>query len=460
MTKQFRAHKPIPAAAPHSPPPKQSGEKGFLLTWSYSFIPALRKHVKRQYRSILFGRHITYSTIYAVTLLVSAWTRTSFGAADETDTFQPYVSESLIYEDNLFRLSDGIDAKSLTGKAERWDLNNRLSAGAKLYFPLGLQEFTFQGSMGDNRYVNNDQLDHISLSGKGIWKWQVGKSFTGTMNYGYRRYMGRFVNTRFFGKDLISDDTALFDINYRPNASWRLNAKYQWLDSQHSASERRFLDFTSNTGIMGIHYQSPAANSIGLQFRHTDARLPNRERRLSTLIDNRYKEYEFGAVYNWKITGKSVLDGHISYLIRSHEEFSQRDFEGEIWQVNYQWTPTGKTSIALSAWRNLLTGTQDLTASYIIANGFSISPTWSATSKISVQAKFSWEEQEYAGDPDLGAREKTRMDTVLNGQLSLSYDFTDHGQLNIGYRAGGRDSSRVLSDYEYNTVFANAILSF
>lgn len=416
--------------------------------------------MKRQNRSIFVKRCITYSTIYAIALFVSAWTRTSFGAADAIDTFQPYISETLIYEDNLFRLPDDVDAKSLTGKSERWDLNNRLSAGAKLYFPVGLQEFTFQGSMSDNRFVNNDQLDHISASGKGIWKWQAGKSFSGTMSYGHQWYMGRFINTRFFGKDLISDDTALFDINYRPNASWRLNGKYQWLDSQHSASERRFLDFTSNTGIIGIHYQSPSGNSIGLQLRHADARLPNRERRLSTLIDNQYKEYEFGAVYNWKITGKSKVDGHIGYLIRNHAEFSQRDFEGEIWQVNYQWTPTGKTSIVLSAWRNLLTGTQDLTASYIIANGFSISPTWSATSKISIQAKFSWEEQEYAGDPDLGSREKTRVDTILNGQLSLSYDFTDHGQLNIVYRTGGRDSSRALSDYEYSTVFANVILNF
>jgi len=44
----------------------------------------------------------------------------------------------------------------------------------------------------------------------------------------------------------------------------------------------------------------------------------------------------------------------------------------------------------------------------------------------------------------------------------VSYDFADHGQLNIGYRRENRGlfSSRMFSDYEYNTVFTNAILKF
>lgn len=420
-----------------------------------------RTEYSKHYFNSISGSHQTaYKVIIIFSIALLIWAQKSFGAADETDTFQPYISETIIYDDNLFRLSDKVDSKLLTGKSERWDVNNRLSAGAKLYFPIGRQEFTFEGNIADNRFVNNDHLNHLSTSDKATWKWELGNSLVGTMNYGYRQYMGRFTNTNYFGKDLIIDNTALFDINYKFNPSWRLNGRYQWLDSQHSASVRKFLDFTSDTGIIGIHYRSPANNTFGVQVRRTDARLPNRERTLSTLVDNQYREHEFGAVYKWAITGKSVLDGHVGYLMRHHEQFSQRDFEGEIWQVNYQWTPTGKTSITLSGWKNLLTGTQDLTASYIIAEGFSISPTWSATPKIAVQAKFSWEEREYAGDPDVLEGVQTRKDTIIGSQLSLSYNFTDNGQLNIVYRREDRDSSRLFSDYEFNTVFANAILKF
>jgi hypothetical protein len=239
-----------------------------------------------------------------------------------------------------------------------------------------------------------------------------------------------------------------------------LNGQYRWLNSEHDAPQRTFLDLTSDTGIIGLHYKSPDQNTIGVQYTHTDASLPNRERILSALIDNQYQEHELSALYKWQITGKSLVEGRVGYRIRKHKQFSQRDYEGEAWRFNYQWTPTGKTTITLSGWGDLLNKTSDITASYVITRGVSITPTWSVTPKIDLQATFSWEEWQYAGDPKLRPDAKTDEDTILIGRLSASYNFSDHGELNIVYEKGHRNSTRKFGDYEYNAVFANTILKF
>ena len=410
-----------------------------------------RKHQRFMYKP-------KAETIISLAFLV--WTEASFGVADPTDTFQPYLSETLTYDDNLFRRPSKTNPNAPINESERWDLINRLSAGLRTYIPVSRQEFQLEGKVDDNRYANHDELNHVSSLAKGTWKWQAGTSFGGILGYGYRQYLGGFTNTGFFGRDLITDNTALVDVNYKFNPRWRLNGQYRWLNSEHEAPQRRFLDLTSDTGIIGLHYKSPDENTIGIQYTHTDASLPNRERVLSALIDNRYQEHEFSALYKWQITGKSLVEGRIGYRIRNHKQFSQRDYQGEAWRLNYQWTPTGKTVITLSGWGDLLNRTSDIAASYVVTKGVSVSPTWSVTPKIDLQAKFSWEEWQYAGDPKLRIDAKTDEDTILTGRLSVSYDFADHGQLNIVYEKGHRSSSRVFADYEYNTVFANAILKF
>ncbi|CAI8724186.1 XrtB/PEP-CTERM-associated polysaccharide biosynthesis outer membrane protein EpsL [Methylocaldum szegediense] len=397
-------------------------------------------------------------TIISLTFLV--WTEASFGVADPTDTFQPYISETLTYDDNLFRRPRETNPNAPIDDSKRWDLINRLSAGLKTYIPVSRQEFFIEGKVDDNRFVNHDNLNHVSAVAKGAWKWQLGTSLGGILGYDYRQYLGRFTNTDFFGKDLITDNSALVDINYKFNPRWRLNGQYRWLNSEHGAAERQFLDLKSNTGIIGLHYKSPDENTIGIQYTHTDARLPNRERILSALIDNQYQEHELSALYKWQITGKSLVEGRVGYRIRKHKQFSQRDYEGEAWRFNYQWTPTGKTTITLSGWGDLLNKTSDITASYVITRGVSITPTWSVTPKIDLQATFSWEEWQYAGDPKLRPDAKTDEDTILIGRLSASYNFSDHGELNIVYEKGHRNSTRKFGDYEYNAVFANTILKF
>ncbi len=396
----------------------------------------------------------------AVSLCTFCAVDSAHGAADATDTLQPYILESLGFDDNLFRLPKNVNPVSVGADApERWDWTNQVAAGLKTYHPIGRQELSFNGNVGYQSFANHSTLNNLNADLNGLWKWRVGNQWNGLMSYGYKRYLGGFTNTGFFGKDELSNNSLLLEGNYLAHPKWRVNAQYRLFDSQHSASQRKFLDTTTNSGVVGLHYQSTVENSLGLQFRYTEGFLPNREPNAFTLVDNSYYEEEILVPVTWRPTGKSYLQADIGWLMRNQKQFSQRNFQGETWHLNYQWLPTGLTQLGLSTWRELRSAL-DLTASYFVAEGVSLNPSWSISPKITLQGKAAWEQWTYSGNPDIVAGLQTRKDTIWYAQFGATYDLLQSLNLNLSYQYTERTSNRTLFNYNDNMVVGTAMFRF
>lgn len=385
----------------------------------------------------------------------------AWGAADPTDIFQPNFTETLSYDDNLFRLTDNANPIVTANTGKRWDIINRVAAGLKIEYPWKRQSLIFDGNLGYQSYTNHGYLDNVNGFANGKWKWQLGNDWDGLMSYGYQRAIGGFTNTGFFGKDMISNYTALFDINYWFNPSWRINGQYLWLDSQHSAEQRQFLDLVANTGSGGIYYQSSAFKDsyLGLRYRHSDGFQPHRQVDALTLIDNSYTDDEVVLDSLWKPSGKSQLQGNIGWLRRTQPDFPQRDFQGAIWRLDYLWTPTHLTQLELTTYRQLRSF-QDLTASYIVVDGVSFAPGWSATEKISLHARLTWELWSYQGNPSTVFGGKTREDNFWSEQLVVSYQFIRNAEASLTYQAAQRTSNYPNQSFQDNMVFASLSLKF
>lgn len=383
-------------------------------------------------------------------------------AADETDTLQSSLEDTLTYDDNLFRRYGKLKVPALGGKStRRWDVINQAAARLKVYYPVGRQEFSVDGRIGYMNFANYDYLNNLNGDVLAKWKWQLGNQWDGVMSYGYKRSMGGFTNTAYFGLDMITNQAAHFEANYWFHPSWRINGQYLWSDSSHGADPRKFLNLVTNTGMGGIYYQSTELKDsyLGLRYRHTDGFQPNRQINLITLIDNSYQENEVVADVAWKPSGKSQLDGHVGWLQRRQAQVPGRDFQGATWRFGGRWMPTETTALGVETYRQLRSF-QDLTASYIVVDGVGFGPTWQVTPKISVQGRGSWEQWTYSGDPGIVLGLKTRQDTVWSGRVAATYQVYRSADIVLAYQVTQRSSNRVFANYDDNMVYASAVLRF
>ncbi|WP_084161692.1 XrtB/PEP-CTERM-associated polysaccharide biosynthesis outer membrane protein EpsL [Methylocaldum szegediense] len=390
-----------------------------------------------------------------------SWQAEVYSAADTTDTWRLNFSESIGYDDNLFRLSDNKDslARLLPSGASKTDVINRFSVEGLINYKVSRQRFLLDFRVDDNRFIRNDKLNNLSANAKAALEWQIGKYLSGDIGYRYRRYLGAFTNTVFFGKDMVTENIAYLNSRISWDPNWRIHAGIQWAKAAHGAEERSSWDSQSIGVSIGLDYISTSKNVTGLEYRLTEADFPNTELSQDTQIDNHYMEQSVGASLSWQIFKKVRLDGRIGYTIRNHRTFSSRNFSGEIWRISVDWEPTAKTRINLAGWRDLLSA-PDLTATYIIDEGISLSPSWSVTKKIALSGKIYYETQDYAGDPGLIKGISVRRDEIFGGQITVHYMPRQNAEVSLSYRAEERSSNRLFADYVYSSIFASATFRF
>ena len=387
---------------------------------------------------------------------------------DLSNIFKPYVSDTVTYNDNLFYqnslakhatvlppLSKGQAGLTLI----KDDVMNQATAGSAINYTLGRQKFNLNLRVSDNRFANNKFLDHVSTNDRAAWQWQLGRQLSGDAGYTYTRAMGGFTNTTFFGLDIITGNNAFANLDYAWHPRWKVRAGLNWQDYQHGASQRKNLDQQTATALVSLNYATPSNNSLGLQYSFVDGKYPNRELVASRAFDNKYQQHSANTLLTWKITEKTSFNGTVGYTVRQYPDFSQRNFSGETWDLMLSWTPTAKVMLSLAGWRHL-TNWADQTASYIVTEGFSVSPMWQPLPKLALTAKFTRQSLDYAGDPGLVIGFAPRKDTLLSGQVSLVYTPVPNAEITLGYQAGTRDTNRLLLDYAFNSVFSSVMLKF
>ncbi|MCX7114267.1 MAG: outer membrane beta-barrel protein [Proteobacteria bacterium] len=383
---------------------------------------------------------------------------TAQAVADSSDIFKPYVTDTVTYDDNLFRRSSDVNAVMPSGFVQD-DVMNQATAGSAINYTLGRQKFNLSLSVSDNRFVNNQFLDNVSTNNRAVWQWQLGRQWSGDVGYAYTRAMGGFTNTNFFGLDMITGNNPFANLNYTWHPRWKVRTGLNWQDFRHSASQRKSIDWQYATILFGLDYATPSSNTLGLQYSFNEGNYPNRELLERSLIDNRYQQHNINSLLTWAITQKIRFNGNLGYVIRQNPHFSQRDFSGETFNLALNWTPTAKTMLTLSVWRQL-TSWPDVTSTYVITDGFSVSPMWQASPKVALSAKFTRQTLDYTGDTGLVSALPTRQDTLTSGQISLVYAPVPNAEITLGYQGGTRATNYTLLDYTFNSVFSSLMLKF
>lgn len=380
--------------------------------------------------------------------------------ADAGDAFNFLVGQSVMRDDNIFRLPGGADAQTLIGSGERGDTVSTTYAGVYFDKLAGRQRLRASLNASHVRYGRFSRLDYDGTDLKGGWNWELGNRWRGEIAYSRSEVLTDFGDFRSPVKNVNIYQRLSYGANYEFHPDWSVGANVFRVRSDNSSPLRETGKYEADGAEAVVQFTPRGENYGALRLRRTDGAYPNREVTPGGLVDNSYRQDEIEGSLGWRPTWASRLDARIAGVRRSHDQVPVRDFSGATGRLSWDWLMIGSTRFNITARREI--GAQDdILSSYVVTRGISLSPTWMPTARTSVQATLERRVRNYRGDPVaiLSGIEK-REDRLRVASLSASYAPATSLQFSVTLRREQRESNYAGLPYRANAAFANAQFSF
>jgi hypothetical protein len=403
--------------------------------------------------------------VTAPAILVTSIVTSSVAAAANKDSREEhfYLSEEVLYDDNVFRSADSevetvpinpADPNSLTRPVAREDYSNRVTLGLGNDFNMGRQSLKLRGRVYDVRYDDNDYLDYTGGDASAMYDFRLLTALSGRLSGTYIRTLADFANNLSNARDLIESVNYNGSLRYEIGPRWSLSASGGRIETQHDLTIRRTENLEANVGRFSLDYATPSFHSFGLEYRYVDATFPNAiVAPGANASGSDYEENSALAHFTYTATIRTQIRLTGGYVERERPADSQATYSGDIWRAEIDWKPREKFSTVLAAWRELRAYT-DAESDYFISDGYSISPSWSPTEKLLFALAVSYEDQEYLTTRTVEAVpiDGRRNDDLLSGLFTFTYKPRDQLAIELSYRGSNRDSNRVNRAYDAQTA--------
>jgi exopolysaccharide biosynthesis operon protein EpsL len=389
--------------------------------------------------------------------------------AKEGDTFRPFASLGYFNDSNLFRLSD--DESSGFPRDDRYSV---LSAGLDVDWKRGRQQVVANATQTWVRYDRNTIYDSDGNDYKATWNWRLGNRLSGNLGANESRSQSNFDSVGLVNNEVTRK-------RYFGRAEWEFHPRWQIggglgeTDNTNSDPSQISNDFQQQTQDLTLSYHTPKGSKLRAQVRRIDAEFPNPELLSfgslfgfvfpTEVADNSYKQTECNLLADWRVSGKLTLRGQAGWVNRQYENVlrgdlagppqlvERPDFSGFSGRMTADWYATGKTLLSVSAYREL-GGAGDINATSVLKNGGSLNGVWLIREKWRLNAGGTYENRDFEGDPN------QRSDDTVGSSLSLSYMPIRAVSIDVGVRAGRRDSNIADDEYTFNSWFANVRADF
>ncbi|WP_457422371.1 hypothetical protein [Roseateles sp. P5_E7] len=382
----------------------------------------------------------------------AALTHSAQAQTDDTTPFYAGGSLGVSHVSNVYRQSSAPNSDTVTSAGLLGGIDQR----------LGRQHLTLDGSLQNNRYSSNRELNYRSHSLRGALNWQTVGNLSGVFSAKSDRSLADFnVGSnvqQFFEKNIESSNE--YQALARLGVATRYTLEAGWLQRSRSFTAEAYdnLVFRQNTGSLGI-YGTPAGNlRLGLVGRHTKGNNPRYRTGLieidpDTLLPkelrarNDYSRDDVDLTARWTLGGHSTLNSRISRSKSQNSLAQLRDFSGTTGSINWAWQPTAKLQFNSLYSRD--TGQESAVSSGDLNRVYTIwqfGGSYALTSKISLSAKTSNSNARRRSDS--GATVLDALDDTKSYNLGLRWAFSRAFSLNCQYDRINRDNS--VPQYVYN----------
>lgn len=379
-----------------------------------------------------------------------------FAQADELDTLQFQVGQSVKRDSNVFRLSDSTDTQSRLGTPHRSDVIGVTTLGIKLDKSYGLQRFELGVQADDYNYRRFSALDFTALNYAAAWRWSLTPAFRGNLTADREEFIDTTADVQNAGQlNRRTVRTNIFDGEYELGAAWRLvGGMFQ------RSTDNSLTTFESDSSVRGaeggLRYVSSAGNSIAYRLKSGKGKYPARVPANMFATDFTDREHEIRA--EWTPTGKTSVQARFSYLDREHDSASFRDFSGFTGQLNAAWAITGKTRLT-GGFARELGSYQTTTASYYEGYRVFLAPIYKPTEKTAVRLRYDHGVRDFQG-PQPGVAAINRRDTFRLASLSLEWEVVRALTLMATLQRDKRSSTAPGFDYKSNALTLSAQARF
>lgn len=381
------------------------------------------------------------------------------------DRLELFVSETVTWDDNVFRLSNDSDPEDFLGSPSKGDTYFTTSFGFNLDVPVGRQRLVGSFALNRTRYDRFGELElDDGRNGRAMWVWQVGNQLSGELGYTESLTLASLANVQSgiqsSTPNFVELKRTFFNAAYRPAARWQIRGDVSRLEQSNSAAERRLSDASIDGAELTVSYVSRADNQLGLSARLADGSLPNGQPVATVLVDNSYRQRNFAAVLDWTMTAHSRVTARAGRTTRSYTQLPQRDFEGWTYQASYEWKPRAKFVLTASAQRDIST-TEEVNVGFVLAKGVALYPALRLTEKIDLTAALEQFDRDYLGDPGLVlGTVSPRSERIRAAGLAVSYRPARPVTLNLTWRRETRSSAVDFGDYAANIASLGVRISF
>lgn len=377
--------------------------------------------------------------------------------ADDLDTLQFRLGQSIMHDSNVFRLSDSANAQAVIGTPDRDDTVAVTTAGFKINKPYGLQRFELDANIEDHHYSRFSYLDFTAVNYAAAWRWSFTPALHGNLTTDRREYVDPYADVQGFGQvNRRTNRSTVFDAEYELDGVWRLVGG---VFERTSSSSQPFTfegDSRIHGGEAGVRYVYPSGTSMAYRFRDGKGEYPGRLP--SPVFAGNFTDREHEFRFDWAPTAKTTLRAKAAYFDRAHDGLSARDFSGVTGQLDAAWAITPKTSLAGGVVREL-GSYQTLNSSYYEGYRFFIAPTWKATEKTAVRLRYDHGARDFKG-PLPGFSGSNRRDTTNLLSLAVEWQALRALKLTASVQSDRRKSNEPGFDYKSNTFGLAADASF
>lgn len=399
----------------------------------------------------MYFLRLSRSVIFELAALLTMLGLHQSAYAIEGDVFRPYVNLSYTYDDNARRFSDKARAVQVTGRENMADTIMVGGVGIIIDKKISRQGILLDLNINETKYDRNSELNNTGKKFFGKWDWVLGNYWRGNLQFNHREQMVPFADFRGTGLNIVTEDSAGFDAIRRLHPRWQVRAGVKQYEVEYSSEFQRSANLKELSQELALDYLAQSGDTIGIVYRHADGDRPIRETAGALQIDNSYTEDSLKANVDWNFSAKTRLRFLGGYVERKHDELSYRDFQGWNARANAYWLATGKTTFNMGVWREA-NAQSFVTSSYTLNKGATAGVMWSATSKISLQGSYLYEQMEFAGETVGSIVGLNREDIRRTSSINLLYKPTLNWQVNTFLNHTTRSSTEDFFAFKSSSL--------
>lgn len=370
-----------------------------------------------------------------------------------SDTFHPYVSATIIHDDNLLRLGEGVSQDG-----QRSDTYKQTAAGLAFDVPYGIQQFTGDLSVTRVAFNHFDRYDYNGKDARGEWLWKLGTHLSGHLGGRYSETLTPFSDFQFTERNLSVQRREYVDGAWLFHPSWQLRGGFTRQQFRYDLASLKYGDRDEDTTEIGVDYLVGTGSRVGVQVRHLKGSYPNGTL-LGFLTNDDYTQNEAKINILWRYSAVTQVELLVGRARREHAVYGERDQSGANGRVVGYWQPTTKLKFTGRAWREF-SAVEGARINSSLNKGFSLDSSWQATYKVAVTGRLSTEKRDFNA---IGATtEVDPHDTSRVANLYVTYLPLTNIELSAGAAHTARSGNFAVGsgNYKSNSVSLSAKISF